>query len=501
MRIYIDAHPFHYEMENLTRLFFPNEKLTVLHTDGTPLEAPYVYTHVGTSSETGLTVLEASMKTDRFSDSRTRTLSAAEASDEKTVERELALCLYDLLCRATGRQQPWGILTGVRPIKLFRRLSEEQGEAYARSYFREKLLVSEEKTNVSAVTEKTERQILSLSTPRSFSLYISIPFCPTRCSYCSFVSQTIERAKKLVDPYFDLLCQEISYTAAIVRDLGLVLESVYVGGGTPTTLSASQLSALIQAVRDNFDISSCREFTIEAGRPDTITEEKLAAILNGGVDRISINPQTLNDDVLAAIGRKHTAAQTLEAFELARKKGFRHINMDLIAGLPTETPESFYQTLDRICELSPESITVHTLALKKSSSLTLTGGEIRSHKESPAARMIRYAQQKLTDGGYHPYYLYRQSRMEGNLENTGWSKPGFEGLYNVFVMDETHTILGCGAGAVTKLKVPFSEELTRIFNYKYPYEYINGFDEMLKRKDGVKDFYEQLSEHLPPVCL
>ena len=240
-------------------------------------------------------------------------------------------------------------------------------------------------------------------------------------------------------------------------------------------------------------MNTCREFTVEAGRPDTIDESKLRAIIDGGVDRISINPQTLNDSVLEVIGRKHTSAQTLQAFELARKIGFGHINMDMIAGLPTETVESFSDTLDRICTLSPESITVHTLALKRSSRITLEGKGVQTDSKNAAAKMLSYCEKKLMNEGYIPYYLYRQSRMEGNLENVGWSKPGYEGIYNVFVMDETHTIIGCGAGAVTKLKVPFSESLTRIFNYKYPYEYISGFEEMIKRKEQVREFYDELS--------
>ena len=248
-------------------------------------------------------------------------------------------------------------------------------------------------------------------------------------------------------------------------------------------------------------MTKCREFTVEAGRPDTIDSDKLTAILNGGADRISINPQTLNDSVLEVIGRKHNSEQTINAYKLARDIGFKHINMDLIAGLPTDTVKSFKNTLDRICELSPESITVHTLAMKRSSRLTQEGNSVDTDKEVPAAKMLRYCEKKLFEENYHPYYLYRQTRMEGNLENVGWSKDGYDGIYNVFVMDETHTILGCGAGAVSKLKKPMSEELSRIFNYKYPYEYINGFEEMLKRKEQVKVFYDELAEYLSKICL
>ncbi len=491
MMIYIDGHSFYYEMENLVRLFYPNEKISVVQYNGEEMQKPFILTEMKTAGD--YADISVGICFDDFDKIEKERVSLNEVDFEKTAERTMAVCLYRLLCVYTGKTQPWGILTGVRPIKLFRRLSEQYDEQYACNYFTDKLLVSEEKTRLSAVTEKYERKILSLSRNDSFSLYISIPFCPTRCSYCSFVSQTVEKAGKLVQPYFEMLCREIKATADIVKDLALHLESVYIGGGTPTTLNALQLSELINCVKNNFDLAGCREFTVEAGRPDTIDKEKLAAILNGGIDRISINPQTLNDSVLNTIGRKHNSAQTIEAFELARKMGFGHINMDLIAGLPTESTESFISTLDRICDLSPESITVHTLALKRSSKLTMQGEGVRTDNKGSAAAMLEYSEKKLTECGYHPYYLYRQTRMEGNLENVGWAKDGFDGVYNVFVMDETHTIIGCGAGAVTKLKVPGGESLTRIFNYKYPYEYISGFEEILRRKEKIRDFYAELS--------
>ena len=490
MTIYIVNHSFHYEMENLVRMFFPNEKISVVQGDIIEENSSYIITrlyHKGNNI-----VVSAKLCFGDYHKEASESVSFCE-DEEKETERTMAVVLYRLLSEMTGIKQPWGILTGVRPIKLFRRLTEKYGETGAKAYFTDRLLVSDEKTNLSSLTEKYERNILSLSRDESCSLYVSIPFCPTRCSYCSFVSQTIERAKNLVQPYLELLCKELEYTAEIIKEKKLRLESVYIGGGTPTTLNSIQLDTLISVIRNNFDLSLCREFTIEAGRPDTITEEKLLAIRNGGVDRISINPQTLNDHVLEVIGRKHNSAQTFEAYELARNLGFDHINMDLIAGLPTDTTESYRSTLDKICELDPESITVHTLALKRSSKLTLQGSGVTDESGKAAYEMLAYGEKKLTKSGYIPYYLYRQSRMEGNLENVGWSKKGYEGIYNVFVMDETHTIIGCGAGAVTKLKVPGRDSLTRIFNYKYPYEYINGFDEMLKRKDQVRTFYDELS--------
>ena len=492
-------HQFHYETENLVRLFFPNDKLNIISEMPAHKELPFITTLCSHSS--GQYTVTAEVETEDFCKRDSRSFPDDLPDMEKYTERALAVCLYGLLCELTGRKQPWGILTGVRPIKLFRRLAEQGGTEYAKDYFRNELLVSDEKTQLSALTEGYEKKILQLSTPMSFSLYISIPFCPSRCSYCSFVSQTIESAGKLIEPYLELLCKEIAFTADIVRQCRLHLESIYIGGGTPTTLNASQLVRLLDTVRKCFDLSGCREFTVEAGRPDTIDSEKLAAIAAGGADHISINPQTLNDEVLEAIGRRHTASQMLHAYALAREAGFHHINTDLIAGLPKDTPASFEHTLDGICALAPESITVHTLAMKRSSRLNLSGSSVHSAGESPAAAMLRSCESRLSAEGYHPYYLYRQSRMEGNLENVGWSKEGYDGIYNVFVMDETHTIIGCGAGAVTKLKKPLSEELSRIFNYKYPYEYINGFDEMLKRKMQVKAYYDELSEYLSQICL
>ncbi len=498
MTIYINNHSFHYEIEKLVRLFFPNEKLTVLENTAVR-EMPYIDTVLENAG--GTESVFVSIRTDDFSESARREIDRRADDPEKNAERTMAAVLYELLVKMTGRPQPWGILTGVRPIKLFRRFAEKNGTQYAKDFFRNQFFVSEEKTDLCALTETYEKKILSLSRPDSFSLYVSIPFCPSRCSYCSFVSQSIAGAEKLIQPYFDLLCREIAYTADIVRQHQLRLESVYIGGGTPTTLNARQLFELIGTIKQHFDMSTCREFTVEAGRPDTIDEEKLTAILNGGVDRISINPQTLNDEVLKIIGRKHTAAQMMEAYRLARNLGFRHINTDLIAGLPGDSTQGFIDTLDRICEMNPESITVHTLSMKRSSNLTKQGTNIAVGKESQAAAMLRYCEKKLTECAYHPYYLYRQTRMEGNLENVGWSKEGYDGIYNVYVMDETHTVLGCGAGAVSKLKDPRDDSLKRIFNYKYPYEYINGFDEMLNRKQQVINFYDELSEYLSQVCV
>ena len=479
MNLYVKNHNFHFELENLTRLFFPNEKITVIRDFSEP-QPPYIYTEVSDK-------ITISVNIGSFNKSETAVKKLAD-DDNELVSAQL---LYKLLCDFTGLTQPWGILTGVRPVKLLRRLAEESNEEQAVKKFEKDFFVSNEKIALSRETEHNERKFLELSKPESFSLYVGIPFCPSRCSYCSFVMASIERAEKLIEPYTKLLCEEIKRTAEIANKLGLRLETVYFGGGTPTTLSAEQLDTVLRTVNKSFDMSTCREFTVEAGRPDTIDIAKLFALKENKVDRISINPQTVNDEVLKTIGRKHTAQQFFDAFELARKCGFDNINTDLIAGLPTDTPESFKNSLDSIVRLNAECITVHTLCMKRASRLTTEGVTLDLQQARDAREMLAYTQNILGQNEYIPYYMYRQSRMVGNLENVGWSKKGFESLYNVYVMDETHTILACGSGGVTKLKRNNPDYLERIFNFKYPYEYIDRFDELIQRKSGIMQFYGQ----------
>jgi oxygen-independent coproporphyrinogen-3 oxidase len=479
MNLYVKNHNFHFELENLTRLFFPNEKITVIRDFSEP-QPPYIYTEVSDK-------ITISVNIGSFNKSETAVKKLTD-DDNELVSAQL---LYKLLCDFTGLTQPWGILTGVRPVKLLRRLAEESSEEQAVKKFEKDFFVSNEKIALSRETEHNERKILELSKPESFSLYVGIPFCPSRCSYCSFVMASIERAEKLIEPYTKLLCEEIKRTAEIANKLGLRLETVYFGGGTPTTLSAEQLDTVLRTVNNSFDMSTCREFTVEAGRPDTIDIAKLFALKENKVDRISINPQTVNDEVLKTIGRKHTAQQFFDAFELARKCGFDNINTDLIAGLPTDTLESFKNSLDSIVRLNAECITVHTLCMKRASRLTTEGVTLDLQQARDAREMLAYTQNILGQNEYIPYYMYRQSRMVGNLENVGWSKKGFESLYNVYVMDETHTILACGSGGVTKLKRNNPDYLERIFNFKYPYEYIDRFDELIQRKSGIMQFYGQ----------
>ena len=365
------------------------------------------------------------------------------------------------------------------------------GETAAEDYFENVFKVNKNKLSLCKAAVSGEEKITSLSKKNSFSLYISIPFCPTRCSYCSFVSHSVAQAKILIPNYVDLLCKELIATAEIAKINNLSLETVYIGGGTPTAITAQELEKIMVCVGESFDLTHIREYTVEAGRPDTVTKEKLEVIKRCGATRISINPQTMNDSVLENIGRKHTSYQTIKAFELARETGFNNINMDLIAGLPTDTAESFEYTVNKVLELNPESVTVHSLSLKRSSTMTKKGDLPETYAGDIASFMVDYAREKLSQNGIKPYYMYRQSKTVGNLENVGYAKQGFECLYNVFIMDETHTILACGASAVTKLRQPGGDHIERIFNYKYPYEYINNFDEMISRKNKVNLFYEK----------
>ena len=478
---------YHYEMENLIRVFLPDVK--IVRAEDTADEGDYC-----------LLTLEGNKISIRLSlEGRTYDSQgvfcldcrAFNESEDSYFERKMAVMLYDMLREITGYTPPWGILTGVRPAKLMTKLIASQGQEKAVDYFINELKVSQDKTNLALMVSKNETPIIEGSKADSYSLYLSVPFCPTRCSYCSFISHSNESAKKLIPEYVEKLCDEIAETAKIAKDLNLRLESVYIGGGTPTVLTASQLKKVTDTLSENFDLSDISEYTIEAGRPDSIDSDKLDVIKNCGCTRISINPQTFSDSVLKEIGRNHTSAETVEAFAMAREKGFGNINTDLIAGLPTDTLESFEKTLDKAVALEPENITVHTLALKRSSTIVTEGKKTNS--PTLTSDMLCLVQQKLTKAGYEPYYMYRQSKSLGNLENVGWAKKGYEGLYNIYMMEECHTILSVGAGAVIKLKAPHGSEIERIYNYKYPYEYIGNFQEILNRKQYISEFYSKFS--------
>ena len=404
---------------------------------------------------------------------------------DETLEYQVCRMLFCLLRDMTGIAPPWGMLTGVRPVRLLHDLRRKGlEEEQVKDFFLRRHFVSPQKLALAERIEAHQAPVRAMSLPRSVSVYISIPFCPSRCSYCSFVSRTTQQSGALMEPYVECLLQEIAQTARLIESLHLRLETIYIGGGTPTAISAAQLRRVMQAVKENFDLSKVREYTVEAGRPDCTDEEKLALIYELGATRISINPQTLSDRVLAAIGRKHTAQDILDCFAAARRVGHRNINMDLIAGLPQDTVQGFAESLRGVAALEPENITFHTLTMKRASNLVIDGEQ---SPEADVARMLEACE--LLDGkNYEPYYLYRQKGTLQNLENTGYCKPGFTGLYNVFIMEELHTILSIGAGGSTKLVAP-EGRIERIFNFKYPTEYVKDFDRILEKKEGVRAFY------------
>ncbi len=397
----------------------------------------------------------------------------------------------DCAKKVYGFKSPFGIITGIRPAKLAlsyleRGFSREE----IREIFGNAYMMDAEKADILTGIAERERSLLHSLAQKTFSLYVSIPFCPTRCSYCSFVSYATERLFSMIPDYLVKLFADITEIGEITKGLGLSLYSVYVGGGTPSILTSEQIRMLIECINSSFDMNTCREFTFEAGRPDTVTYEKLLVLRNGGVGRISLNTQTANNDVLRVVGRQHTFEDYLEKLEIAKSVGFDSINTDLIAGLPTESIESFRTSLDRVVEAGVNNITVHSLTLKKSSELK-TLGEFELLREGQKVRsMLDYTQKKLKEESYFPYYIYRQKNTVGNLENTGYSKSGKECLYNILMMEEFHSVFSAGAGAVTKLVSPDRNTIERLFQPKYPYEYLER-KECGTDADAVRRFYKE----------
>ncbi len=405
--------------------------------------------------------------------------------DYKRVITELVkMTVYDAVVPALAQPPVWGSLTGVRPAKLARGLIERgmsRGEAAA--HLREHFYVSPERTALTIRAAATAMELDKAIGPDDISLYVGIPFCPSRCYYCSFVSSTTAQSGHLIEPYLDTLCREIAETAALVREAGKRVQSVYIGGGTPTTLSEQQLERLLKTLELNFDFSGLREYTVEAGRPDTITPGKLRALRAAGVGRVSINPQSMDDQVLAAIGRRHAASDVLRAYDEARQAGFREINMDVIAGLTGDTAETFARTIDTLIGLAPENITVHTLAIKRGADLTDKAAA--AAQRETVSRMLDGASHALQTAGYGPYYLYRQKFTAGGFENVGWCKPDTECFYNVTMMEELQTILSLGAGGVSKRVDRDTGWIERTNNPKYPLEYIGAADRLAAGKRKI----------------
>ena len=405
---------------------------------------------------------------------------------EETVRlrrRILQQSYYLAAIQLLGAPSAWGALAGVRPTKISTKHLLEGGtpksaenllkQVYYVTPQRRKLAVDCSVSTVNATTLLDENDV---------SLYVGIPFCPTRCSYCSFVSRTIGKQTALLEPYLQALLQEIQVTGQLLANSGRHVRTIYIGGGTPTTLDTPQMVRLLDAIAASFDLSRCIEFTVEGGRPDTLTPEKLKAIREHGANRMSINPQTMVDSVLAACKRPHTAGDVLDAYRWAEDAGFAAINMDLIAGLPTDDFQGFRYSLDTIAALRPANITVHTLALKKGADL-FENRENLSHADQ-VAKMVDYANETLRNLGYKPYYLYRQKYMSGSFENVGWSRDGLDCLYNIYMMEEVHTILSLGGGGMNKVNLP-DGSLQRFHNPKFPEQYIELLPQVLDEKQQL----------------
>lgn len=453
-RIFIGEVENKYEMNEMVRMFLPSGAYEILEED--PWET------IG-----------------RETDGREILIRIPDGIREKNQGKRI---LYEELAKATGKRLEWGILTGVRPVKLAGEITRAVGSPEkARKVLLHDYLVSEEKADLLLSIRELQQKVIRERDPAAVGLYIGIPFCPTRCLYCSFPSN--QAKEEQIDAYLKALAREIAFVGERMEQTGFYPESVYIGGGTPTTLSAEQMAELLEWVKKAFDLSQIREFTVEAGRPDTVTADKLQAILEGGGDRICINPQSMKERTLELIGRNHSRLDVELAFALARRMGVSAINADLIAGLPEEGPEDFETSLQKIMALSPENITVHTLAVKRASRLKELYGEYSYRQGERVRIMLQKGNKRLTEAGYRPYYLYRQKQMAGNFENVGYALPGTESLYNIRIMEEDQTVLALGAGGISKVWYPAENRLERVPNVSNYEIYIQRIEEMLERKE------------------
>lgn len=493
MKLYFINHSCLFAVEQMMMTLFPGERPVYPEEPPEPEDlAATVSVLYGMKEVTADTLLQK----DGVMYRGRRQAPAAEFSDQLTSKRALQrivrLSFYDAGVQALGQEPPWGALTGVRPVKLPTRVLWEGGTPEeAAAQLRELYHVSPRRVELAMACAQAALAVKRALKPDEVSLYVGIPFCPTRCAYCSFISADVKRSLELVEPYLDGLCAEIDAAGAALARTGRFVRTIYIGGGTPTTLSAGQLARLMERISTALDLSRCTEYTVEAGRPDTITAEKLAVLRDHGATRVSVNPQTMEDHVLAAMGRAHTSAQILEAYELVRQSGLEQVNMDLIAGLPKDTPEGFRRTLDTVAALAPANITVHTLALKKSAALFQHQENLPSPEA--VAGMLDYAWDRLEALGYVPYYLYRQKYMSGSFENVGWCKPGTENVYNICMMEELHPVLSLGAGGVTKL-TDGSGQLTRLCNPKYAADYLENLPRVLADKEKAADYFSEAAE-------
>ena len=490
MRLYFTGHDYKYAAEQMLLTLFPEQRPE--YPEGKPdsdrielkLSHGYKFTTASCRMVLGGKVYHGRAAV-------RRELLTSELLTDRYCQRLIKNAMYRAALASGVHRPAWGALTGVRPGKVLSSLiAEEHNEDKALRRFIREYDVSPARAQLCmTTTRETLRAAASLS-PKDICLYVGIPFCPTRCAYCSFVSQSVEKSMKLIPPFLEALEKEIAATAAQVNALGLRVVSVYMGGGTPTTLSAEQLDRLCSVLEDEFDLSAVREYTVEAGRPDTISAAKLRVLRAHGVDRVSVNPQTMSDRVLELIGRRHTASDIECALQLVREVGGFDVNMDLIAGLPGDSAEGFRDTVEKVLALGAENITVHTLSLKKGSRITLEEVPIPGADE--VAAMLDFAGERLSAAGYSPYYLYRQKFMSGGFENVGWAKDGRVNLYNICIMEELCSIIAMGGGGSTKLIRPDDGRNIRIMAPKYPLEYINSIGNTCAEKVKILDFYNNI---------
>ncbi|MDO4810336.1 MAG: coproporphyrinogen dehydrogenase HemZ [Eubacteriales bacterium] len=490
MKLIFRGHDDRYAVEQSLLAFFPDERPVY---DGEDDNCAWVNLSQGDKFTTATTKILYRGKVARGISREIIDSEPDEYEQERLRQKAVKLSFFKAAREITGVTPSWGALTGIRPGKLAARFLEEGksprqvDKLLADTYF-----VSPARRQLAIETAQAGLAAKRDLQPNDISLYIGIPFCPTRCAYCSFVSASVEKSFGLMEPYLDALCQEITDAAQMVKETGLHIKSFYMGGGTPTTLSAQQMDRLLTHLNKHFDLSDCVEYCIEAGRPDTITRDKLQVLLDHGTDRISVNPQTLEDHVLRAIGRKHTAKDIEDTMALAMSMGFPHVNMDLIAGLPEDTPEGFRRTLDKCLTYGADNITIHTLSLKKGSRILLEGLTIPTAED--VAEMLDYANPTLRKAGFSPYYLYRQKYMSGSFENVGWCISGAEGLYNIYIMEELHSILSLGAGGSTKMVDPVNNRIERVFHAKFPNEYIQRPEKITANLAAFRDFHENMKK-------
>lgn len=477
MILHIEGDINPYYVQTLCMVFFPGSKFAK---DEIPDEqTPVLYLSVSGGAGEVIVAKARLVKGNKETFGTVTVDPSADRTDEKRRKLAAGGAIFEAGKSMLRYTPPWGILTGVRPSKVAADLLRKGNTpARCKKILRDEYFLNPKKAALAVDVADLEMRLVSPFQKKRCSVYISIPFCPSRCTYCSFVSYTTPRLLSMIDDYLKALMLDLNSRFATINELGLEVATVYIGGGTPTILSASQLELLLAHIASLTDVNRLEEFTLEGGRPDTITAQKLKICRKYGVTRISVNPQTLNDDILAAIGRAHTVDDFLRAYDLVREKGPAHINVDLIAGLPSDNFLNFSETLDRIIELAPDNITVHTFCVKKSAELLHTGQKIYSRLGGDTAKSVSYAKIQTELSGYKPYYLYRQKNTIGNLENVGYAKEGTEGLYNIYMMEELHTIFAAGAGAVSKLVAPanggHTPKICRIFSPKYPYEYLRN---------------------------